>query len=173
VDRVYTAVNTHAGPVIDKFLKPIVAKLGLSQEQYSDLREAAWKHLQDTRNQDETYKLTVNSKFRKNADDAAAYMKGETESRAESAARHVANFRYGHQLRNGVVKPTVTTKSPVTPNVTQGREPTPSEIDYGRTGIETIKKAGLWDARRHHDLADVIMDGIAPMKGGGIRKWKK
>ena len=172
VDRVYNAVNTHAGPVIDKFLKPIVSKLGLSTEQYSDLREAAWKQLQDTRNKDETYKLTVNSKFGKNADDAAAYMKGETESRAEAAARHVANFRYGHQLRNGVVKTPSTTTGPVTPNVQRGKEPSPSEIDYGRSGMEAIKKAGLWDAKRHHDMADVIMDGIAPMKGGGIRKWK-
>src|SRR6185312_15272090 len=43
-DRAYNDVLAHAAPVIDKHLRPIVAKLGLSQQQYDALREDTWKY---------------------------------------------------------------------------------------------------------------------------------
>lgn len=167
IDRAYTDVVSHAGPVIDKYLKPIVAKLGLTKEQYGDLREDAWKHLQDTRNADQTYKTVSASKQRQGMDAVRDYIKSETESRAEAAARSIANRRYGHQLKNGAstAKPNVTA-TPITPGITRGKEPSPSEIDYSSRGIQVAKKAGF------KDLGDMILSGKAPLKAGGIRQWR-
>jgi len=166
-DRAYSDVVAHAGPVIDKFLKPIVAKLGLTKEQYADLREDTWKHLQDTRNADPTYKTVANAKMKQGMDQAATYIKSETDSRAADAARTMAIRRYGHQLKNGAVstKPNATAQ-PITPGVTRGKEPTPAEIDYSIKGIQAAKKAGF------KDLSDMILAGKAPMKSGGIRQWR-
>ena len=166
VDRAYNDVTTHAGPVIDKYLKPIVAKLGLSKEQYSALREDTWKHLQDTRNSDQTYKTVASAKQKQGMDAVASYIKSETESRAQDAARTRANFWYGHQLKNGAVKTPNATATPVTPGVTRGKEPSPHEIDYGPKGIQAAKKAGF------KDLGDMILTGKAPLKVGGIRQWR-
>lgn len=165
-DRAYNDVVSHAGPVIDKYLKPIVAKLGLSQEQYSALREDTWKHLQDTRNADNTYKTVANAKYAQGIDVATTYIKGETESRAQDAARARANFWYGHQLKNGAVKTPNATATPITSGVTRGKEPSPSEIDYSPKGIQVAKKQGF------KDLSDMILDGKAPLKAGGIRQWR-
>jgi hypothetical protein len=165
-DRAYNDVVSHAGPVIDKYLKPIVAKLGLSAEQYSALREDTWKHLQDTRNADNTYKTVANAKYAQGLEVATAYIKGETESRAQEAARHVANFRYGHQLKNGVVVKPNATATPITNGITKGKEPSPSEIDYSGKGIAVAKKQGF------KDLSDMILAGKAPLKAGGIRQWR-
>lgn len=166
VDRAYSDVVSHAGPVIDKYLRPIVAKLGLSQAQYVALREDTWKHLQDTRNADETYKTVANAKYREGMDAAVAYIKSETESRAQEAARARANFWYGHQLKNGAVQKPNPTATPVTNAITRGKEPNPSEIDYGPKGIAAAKKAGF------KDLGDMILAGKAPLKAGGIRQWR-
>ncbi len=165
-DRAYNDVITHAGPVIDKYLKPIVAKLGLSKDQYNALREDTWKHLQDTRNADQTYKTVAVAKMKQGMDKASEYIKSETESRAEGAAKARAGFWYGHQLKNGAVKVTNATAVPVTPGVTRGKEPTPAEIDYGPKGIQAAKKAGF------KDLGDMIVSGKAPLKAGGIRQWR-
>lgn len=165
-DRAYSDVVSHAGPTIDKYLKPIVAKLGLSAEQYSDLREYAWKHLQDTRNADPTYKITANAKYKQGLDIATPYIKSETEARAQDAAKHAANFRYGHQLKNGFVKTPNATATPITPGITKGKEPTPSEIDYSSKGVQVAKKQGF------KDLSDMILAGKAPLKAGGIRQWR-
>lgn len=165
-DRAYSDVIAHAGPVIDKHLKPLVAKLGLSLEQYSDLREYAWKHLQDTRNADKTYTTVANAKYAQGLDVATTYIKGETESRALDAARHAANFRYGHQLKNGAVKTPNVTAAPITPGITKGKEPNPSEIDYSPKGIAVAKKQGF------KDLGDMILAGKAPLKAGGVRQWR-
>ena len=167
VNTAYRDVVTHAGPVIDKHLKPLVAKLGLSTEQYNALREDAWKELQDKRNADATYKTVANAKYKQGIPAATEYIKGETESRAADAARVVANFRYGHQLKNGAVapKPNVTAQ-PTTPGITRGKEPTPGEIDYSIKGIQAAKKAGF------KDLSDMILAGKAPLKAGGIRQWR-
>jgi hypothetical protein len=166
-DAAYSDVVTHAGPVIDKYLKPMVAKLGLTAEQYKDLREDTWKHLQDTRNADATYKTVAAAKMKLGMDKAAEYIKGETEARANDAARAMAQRRYGHQLKNGAatVKPNATA-TPIAPGVTRGKEPSPSEIDYGPKGIQAAKKAGF------KDLSDMILSGKAPLKVGGIRQWR-
>jgi len=166
VDSAYNSVTTHAGPVIDKYLKPIVAKLGLSKEQYNALREDTWKHLQDIRNADQTYKTVATAKQKQGMDAVATYIKSETESRAQEAARTRANFWYGHQLKNGAVKATNATATPVTPGVTRGKEPSPGEIDYGPKGIQAAKKLGF------KDLSDMILAGKAPLKVGGIRQWR-
>ena len=166
VDRAYSDVVNHAGPVIDRFLKPIVAKLGLTKEQYSDLREDTWKHLQDTRNADATYKTVAAAKQRQGMDAVAAYIKSETESRAQDAARKMAERRYGHQLKNGAVKTPNVTATPMAPGITRGKEPSPSEIDYSIKGIQVAKKAGF------KDLSEMILSGKAPLKSGGIRQWR-
>lgn len=165
-DRAYSDVVTHAGPTIDKYLRPIVAKLGLSKEQYSALREDTWKHLQDTRNSDETYKLTANAKYKQSMDAATTYIKGETESRAQASARARANFWYGHQLKNGAVKTPNATATPLTPGIIRGKEPSPAEIDYSPKGIQVAKKQGF------KDLSDMILAGKAPLKAGGVRQWR-
>src|SRR6185312_1085547 len=144
-DRAYNDVVSHAGPVIDKYLKPIVAKLGLSQAQYQALRADTWKHLQDERNADETYKTIANAKYRQGMDAATSYIKGETEVRAEEAAKARAKFWYGHQLKNGAVKTPNATATPITNGVTRGKEPSPSEIDYSPKGVAVAKKQGFKD----------------------------
>jgi hypothetical protein len=166
VDSAYNGVIQHAGPVIDKFLKPIVQKLGLTKEQYEDLREDTWKHLQDTRNADPTYKTVATAKQKQGMDAVAAYIKQETENRAEASARAMAQRRYGHQLKNGAVKAPNVTAPPTASGVTRGKEPAPSEIDYSAKGIQAAKKAGF------KDLADMILAGKAPLKAGGVRQWR-
>jgi hypothetical protein len=149
-----------------------VAKLGLSAEQYSDLRNDVWNHLQDTRNADPTYKTVANAKYAQGMDKAIEYIKSETEARAEEAARNRANFRYGHQLRNGAAKPkTNATAAPVLPGIARGKEPTPGEIDYSQKGILAAKKSSLWKPGMK-DLSDFILAGAAPLKAGGIRQWR-
>lgn len=166
VDRAYNDVVSHAAPVIDKYLKPIVSKLGLSAAQYNALREDTWKHLQDTRNADEAYKTVANAKYRQGIDAAVAYIKSETENRARDAARARANFWYGHQLKNGAVKTPNATATPITSAVTRGKEPSAAEIDYSPKGIAVAKKQGF------KDLSDMILAGKAPLKAGGIRQWR-
>ena len=166
VDTAYGQVVEHAGPVIDKYLKPIVAKLGLSPEQYNALRADTWKHLQDTRNADATYKTVAVSKQKQGMEAVSAYIKSETESRAGEAARTRAHFWYGHQLKNGAVKAANATATPITPGITRGKEPTPGEIDYSAKGIQAAKKAGF------KELSDMILTGKAPLKAGGIRQWR-
>lgn len=165
-NRAYNDVVAHAGPVIDRHLKPIVVKLGLSQEQYTALREDVWKHLQDTRNADPTYKTVANAKYAQGMDEATKYIKQETENRALDAARTRANFWYGHQLKNGAVVKPNPTQTPVAPGITKGKEPSPSEIDYSAKGIQIAKKQGF------KDLSDMILAGKAPLKAGGIRQWR-
>lgn len=166
VDRAYNDVVTHAGPVIDKYLKPIVAKLGLTAEQYADLRNDTWEHLQTTRNADVTYKTLATAKQKQGMAEATAYIKQQTEERANDAARAMATRRYGHQLKNGAVAKPNPTATPLTPGITKGKEPSPSEIDYSGKGIQVAKKLGF------KDLADMILAGKAPLKAGGIRQWR-
>ena len=61
---------------------------------------------------------------------------------------------------------TTVTKSPTQVTVQQGKEPDPSEIDYGPKGIAAARKAGF------RDLGDMLLSGQAPLKAGGIRKWR-
>ena len=50
--------------------------------------------------------------------------------------------------------------------VQQGKEPIPSEIDYSAKGLAAARKAGF------KDLGDMLLSGQAPLKSGGIRKWR-
>jgi hypothetical protein len=169
VDRIYSDTVSHAGPVIDRYLKPIVARLGLSAEQYQALRQDTWDHLQTTRNSDAAYKTVVQAKYRQGAQQTTDYMKQETESRAAESARVRANFWYGHQLKNGAQKPRPNpTDAPVTAvGISRGREPSPNEILYGPRGEAIARKSGF------KDLTDMILGGKAPLKpSGGIRQWR-
>jgi len=168
VDTAYNAVITAAVPSIDKVLKPIVAKLGLSEEQYKTLREHVWSDIQSKRNENPTYKTIAPAKQRQGYDAWTTYAKQWTDDNAAESARTVANLYYGHQLKNGA--PTQVKRDPVAPpgasqQITAGQSPSPSEIDYGPKGIATAKKLGF------KDLADMILSHQAPMKAGGVRKW--
>jgi hypothetical protein len=168
VNTAYSAVVEHAGPVIDKVLKPIVAKLGLSTEQYKTLRNHVWSDLQETRNSNEVYKTVAPSKQRAGYDKWAEYAKGWTADNAAESARKMAHHYYGHQLKNGAVSAAVdATKQPGSvATITQGKMPDAGEIDYGPRGTQAARKAGF------KDVADMLLSGRAPMKSGGIRKWR-
>ncbi len=168
VDSAYNAVITAAVPSIDKVLKPIVAKLGLSPEQYNTLREHVWSDIQSKRNENPTYKTIAPAKQRQGYDQWTAYAKQWTDENAAESARTVANLYYGHQLKNGA--PNQVKRDPVAapganPQIVAGQSPSPSEIDYGPKGIATAKRLG------YKDLTDMIMAHQAPMKAGGVRKW--
>lgn len=165
VDAAYNTVVDHAGPAIDRVLKPLVTKLGLSAEQYGLLRGDVWNHLQDTRNANDTYKTVAPAKQKQGYDKWTEYAKRWTEENAEASARAMVKARYGHQLQNGA-KTTNATKTPGTVAVQAGKEPSPSEIDYSPKGQVAARKAGF------KDLADMLLSGQAPLKAGGIRKWR-
>lgn len=168
-DAAYNSVIQHAGPAIDKHLKPLVAKLGLSPEQYSLLREDVWKDLQGKRNADATYKTVAGSKWKQGPQDFVQYANEETESRAKDSAEHVAKLRYGHQLKagsNGNGNGNATATKPPGAGVTRGQQPSPDEIDYSPKGKLAAQKAGF------RDLQDMILAGQAPLIVGGIRKWR-
>jgi hypothetical protein len=166
VNSAYNAVMDHAGPAIDKVLKPMVSKLGLSAEQYNLLRNDVWNHLQTARNEDATYKTVAPAKQRQGYDAWTDYAKRWTDDYAETSARAMVKARYGHQLQNGAKPNVQATKSPVTPSVQTGKEPSPSEIDYGPKGLMAARKAGF------KDLGDMLLSGQAPLKAGGVRKWR-
>jgi hypothetical protein len=167
VNTAYSAILSHAGPVIDKVLKPMIAKLGLSPEQYSDLQEAVWSRIETSRNADPTYKVVGPAKAKQGYNVWTEYAKGWTDQNAEEAARQMVKLRYGHQLKNGAQQTAVNaTRQPGAVSVQQGKEPAPSEIDYGPRGAQAARKAGF------KDLQDMLLSGQAPMKTGGIRKWR-
>lgn len=165
-NRAYEEVIAHARPIIDRHLRPIATKLGLSRDQYDLLREDIWRYLQETRNADPTYKTIANAKYREGLSAAVRYMKSETEARAQDAVRARVNQWYRHQLKNDAAITRHATQSPVVPGVMRGKEPTPAEIDYSPKGIAVAKKSGF------KDLGDMILAGKAPLKSGGIRQWK-
>lgn len=166
VDTAYNAVISHAGPEIDRHLKPVVAKLGLSPEAYAALRNDVWNHAQDTRNADPTYKTVAPAKQRQGYDAWTEYAKRWTTDNIETSVRAVVKTRYGHQLQNGAKVAQTVTKAPGTAQIMQGKEPLPSEIDYGPKGKLAAQKAGF------KSLEDMILNGQAPLKAGGIRKWR-
>lgn len=167
VDTAYNAVITHAGPAIDKILKPMVAKLGLSAEQYQGLRGDVWKHLEEARNGNETYKLIAPSKSKQGYDIWTQYAQRWTTDNAEDSARARVKFWYGHQLKNGAQTNKVdATATPGAKAPQIGKEPLPSEIDYSARGISVARKAAF------RDIQDMILSGQAPLKVGGIRKWR-
>lgn len=165
VDGAYNAVIDHAGPTIDGVLKPLVAKLGLSAEGYKALRNDVWSHLQDARNADATYKTVAPAKQRAGYDQFTEYAKRWTVDNAETSARAIVKARYGHQLQNGAKVQTIT-RAPGAVAIQVGKEPLPSEVDYSARGKQAALKAGF------KDLEDMILSGQAPLKAGGIRKWR-
>jgi hypothetical protein len=166
VDSAYNAVVEHAGPTIDKVLKPIIGRLGLSTEQYNLLRGDVWDYLQKTRNADPTYKTVAKAKQKQGYDAWTEYAKGWTTDNVESSAQHMAKLRYGHQLKNGAKSTNATVAPGAKPTFQTGKEPGPAEIDYGPKGTAAARKAGF------RDVGDMILSGQAPLKSGGIRKWR-
>lgn len=168
VNSAYNSVVDHAGPSIDKVLKPMVAKLGLSAEQYSLLREDTWKYIQDTRNSNATYKITAASKMKQGMTQAADYIKKWTDDNARTASEHVVKLRYGHQLKAGTAakSPTGSPTGGKVNATVNGKEPLPSEIDYSSKGLLVAKRAGF------KDIGDMILSGQAPLKTGVTRKWR-
>ena len=141
VDTAYNSVVDHAGPEIDRVLRPLVGKLGLTGEQYKLLRGDVWNHLQDTRNSNDTYKTVAPSKQRQGYDAWTAYAKRWTSDNVADSARAMVKARYGNLLQNGA-KPNVQATQ-TTSNVLRGKEPAPSEIDYGQ-GSSGCQKG--WDS---------------------------
>lgn len=167
VNTAYNSVIDHAGPAIDAILKPMVAKLGLTAEGYKALRNDVWSHLQDARNSDATYNTVAPAKQRQGYDAWTEYAKRWTQDNADASARVIVRARYGHQLQNGAkTQPQQVTKAPGAPQIQAGKEPLPSEIDYSFKGKQTAQKAGF------KSLEDMILSGQAPLKAGGIRKWR-
>jgi len=165
VNTAYNDVVAHAGPVIDKVAQPIIGKLGFSKEEASAFRQAVWNHLQDTRNAHADYKTIAPAKQRQGYDKWAEYAKRWTDDNAEASIRAVLKTPPWSRIA-GTPKVTPVTKSPAAANIQQGKEPLPSEIDYGPNGKLAARKAGF------KDLADMLMAGQAPLKAGGIRKWR-
>jgi hypothetical protein len=125
-----------------------------------------WDHLQSARNSDSTYKLIAPSKQKAGYDKWTEYAQRWTTDHAQESARSVVQSRYGHQLKAGAQTTKAVTASPKQPGVTMGKEPSPSEIDYSPKGVAAAKKAGF------KDLPDMLLSGQAPLKSGGIRKWR-
>lgn len=165
VDTAYNAVVDHAGQSIDRVLKPMASKLGLTGEQYRLLRQDVWNHLQETRNANDTYKTIAPAKQKQGYEAWTEYAKRWTDDNADASARAMVKARYGHQLQAGT-KTVQTTKPVVAASIQTGKEPAPSEIDYGPKGKIAAQKAGF------KDISDMILSGQAPLKAGGIRKWR-
>jgi len=169
VETSYNAVVDHAGPIIDAALKNVkgFAKLGLTADQQKLLKQDVWDHLQRTRNADSTYKTVAPAKQKLGYDKWADYAKRWTVDNAEASARAMVQARYGHQLQNGAQQTvTAVTKAPGAPQIQTGKQPEPSEIDYSVKGKIAAQKAGF------KDVADMLLSGQAPLKVGGIRKWR-
>lgn len=166
VDQAYNAVVDHAGPAIDTAARPHIAKFGLTREEQSAFRSAVWDHLQSTRNANETYKTIAPAKQRQGYDAWTEYAKRWTQDNVEESVRAILRTPPWSRLTaNGNGTKSVT--KPVTaPSIQQGKEPQPSEIDYSGKGQMAARKAGF------KDLADMLLSGQAPLKSGGIRKWR-
>lgn len=167
VDTAYNAVVAHAPAAIDKALKPIVAKLGLSTEQYNKLRDHIWDDIQETRNENPTYKTIAPAKQREGYSAWTTYAKQWTEDNALDSARKIANLYYGHQLKNGGVKTTVDpTRQPAQQAVVQGKRPNPGEIDYGPKGQAFAKKNGF------NNMQDYVLSHKILLRDGSVRLWQ-
>lgn len=172
VDAAYNEVVTHAGPAIDKAARPFIGKLGLSREEAGAFRQAVWNHLQETRNAHADYKTIAPSKQRQGYSQWSDYAKRWTTDNAEDSIRAVLKTPPWSRIAAGSkTAPKPVTKSPASSSVQTGKSPAPADILYGPAGVAVLKKAGLW-ARGYRELGDAIMDGVAPMKAGGIRKWR-
>jgi hypothetical protein len=165
VDAAYNDVITHASPTIDKVARPIIGKFGFSKEENAAFKNAVWNHLQESRNSNADYKTIAPEKQRQGYDKWTEYAKRWTDDNAEASIRAVLKTPPWSRLASVKTNTTVT-KSPTVANVQKGQEPLPGEIDYGPNGKMAARKAGF------KDLSDMILEGQAPLKTGGIRKWR-
>jgi hypothetical protein len=166
VDAAYSSVVDHAGPTIDAAARPLIGKLGLSREENAAFRQAVWNHLQETRNAHADYKTIAPAKQRQGYDKWTEYANRWTDDNAEASIRAVLKTPPWSRIASSKTSVTAVTKSPAQVSVQQGKEPSPSEIDYGPKGLQAARKAGF------KDLGDMLLSGQAPMKSGGIRKWR-
>jgi hypothetical protein len=166
IDTAYNAVVAHAPAAIDKALKPLVAKLGLSTEQYNKLRSHVWDDIQTTRNQHPTYKTVAPSKQQQGYDKFTEYANQWTDDNAAESARKVAHLYYGHQLKNGVKTTVDATKQPTAQTVVTGQMPKASEIDYGPKGQAFAKKLGF------ANMQDYVLGHKVLLNDGTVRMWK-
>ena len=165
VDAAYNDVVSHAGPSIDRAARPIIGKYAFTREEAGAFRQAVWNHLQETRNANADYKTIAPAKQRQGYDKWTEYAKRWTDDNAEASIRAVLKTPPWSRL-TGSAKPAAVTKTPGTVSVQQGKEPSPSEIDYSGKGLAAARKAGF------KDLGDMLLSGQAPLKAGGIRKWR-
>lgn len=170
VDAAYSEVVSHAGPAIDKAARPYTGKLGLSKEEAGAFRQAVWNHIQQYRNSHPDYKTIAPAKQRQGYDEWTKYTKRWTEDNAEASVHAVLKTPPWSRIASGSRQATSATESPLKPSVQSGKAPDPSEIDYVG-GKAKLQKAGLWK-KEYHDIGDALMDGVAPLKAGGFRKWR-
>lgn len=167
VDSAYNSVVDHAGPAIDAAARPEVAKFGLTKEEYAAFRSAVWDHLQQQRNADEVYKTVAPAKQRQGYDAWTDYAKRWTQDHAADSVRAVLKMPPWTRLQpttgNGTRRPAT---APVVAGVQTGKMPSREEIDYGPKGVAAARKAGF------RDLQDMLLSGQAPLKAGGIRKFR-
>jgi hypothetical protein len=166
VEAAYNDVVSHAGPAIDKVAQPIIGKLGLSKDEMGAFRQAVWNDLQQRRNAHADYKTIAPAKQRQGYDKWTEYANRWTDDNAEASVRAVLKTPPWSRIASSKTPVTAVTKSPAQVSVQKGTEPSPSEIDYGPKGLQAARKAGF------KDLGDMLLSGQAPMKSGGIRKWR-
>ena len=166
VDAAYSSVVDHAGTAIDTAARPLIGKLGLSREENAAFRQAVWNHLVETRNAHADYKTIAPAKQRQGYDKWTDYANRWTDDNAEASIRAVLKTPPWSRIASSKTPVTAVTKSPTQVSVQKGTEPSPSEIDYGPKGLQAARKAGF------KDLGDMLLSGQAPLKAGGIRKWR-
>lgn len=166
VDSVYTAVNDHGSNIAIKEAGRLGAAVKLSQEQIQDLAADIWDKYQTIRNNEATYKQVSALKFKQNPDSARDYMNQHATENLARVADQRFKLRYGHLVKAGVAKPNPTAQPGVPSGPVKGQQPTAAEIDYGPTGMMAARKAGF------KDVGEMILNGQAPLKAGGIRKWR-
>ena len=166
VDAAYSSVVDHAGTAIDAAARPLIGKLGLSREENAAFRQAVWNHLQETRNAHADYKTIAPAKQRQGYDKWTEYANRWTDDNAEASVRAVLKTPPWSRIASSKTPVTAVTKSPAQVSVQKGTEPSPSEIDYGPKGLQAARKAGF------KDLGDMLLSGQAPLKAGGIRRWR-
>ena len=166
VEAAYNDVVSHAGPAIDKVAQPIIGKLGLGKDEMGAFRQAVWNDLQQRRNAHADYKTIAPAKQRQGYDKWTEYANRWTDDNAEASVRAVLKTPPWSRIASSKTPVTAVTNSPAAVSVQAGKEPSPNEIDYSGRGLAAARKAGF------KDLGDMILNGQAPLKSGGIRKWR-
>ena len=110
--------------------------------------------------------LIAPAKQRQGYDKWTEYANRWTDDNAEASVRAVLKTPPWSRIASSKTPVTAVTKSPAAVSVQAGKEPSPNEIDYSGRGLAAARKAGF------KDLGDMILNGQAPLKSGGIRKWR-